>query len=301
MMKCYIGIDGGGTKSFLRAVDECGNILVESTGESTNICSNSTDIVYENLQSLWKDTLAAYGRKLEPIGLCLGSAGMSKHGSFPFFMNSLRMIFSCEKIRVISDIELTLGLPDQINVVSITSGTGSVCIARNKYGKLFRGGGYGHILGDEGSGYSIGIAAIKHVLRAYDLLLDDNFTKEIFNNSIFHNITDILEYVYSNQFNKKNIASLSKIVSELALQGDNTSKVILNNAIDHLVDLVERVCNASGLKNEPFMLSLWGGILNNCTYVSESLVKKLYEKYQIEHITLNKDICWNAVEIAKSI
>ena len=74
------------------------------------------------------------------------------------------------RIVIVNDalIALETGAPGQPGVV-IISGTGSIAYGRNAAGEAARSGGWGYVLGDEGSGYWIGRAALRAVLRAADL------------------------------------------------------------------------------------------------------------------------------------
>ena len=47
-------------------------------------------------------------------------------------------------------------------------GTGSVVVGRNAKGEVTRAGGWGHLLGDHGSGYWIGITGLRAAIREYD-------------------------------------------------------------------------------------------------------------------------------------
>ena len=52
--------------------------------------------------------------------------------------------------------------------LALICGTGSIVYGRTVTGELLRAGGWGYLFGDEGSGYAIGIAALRAVMRAYD-------------------------------------------------------------------------------------------------------------------------------------
>ncbi|CAF4867733.1 unnamed protein product, partial [Rotaria magnacalcarata] len=54
--------------------------------------------------------------------------------------------------------------------VVIIAGTGSNCVVYNGDGSSKRAGGWGHLLGDEGSGYWIAQRAIKRVFDHADNL-----------------------------------------------------------------------------------------------------------------------------------
>lgn len=71
-----IGIDGGGTKTHLLCVDMEGAILAEVYGGSSNLCSNSEEMVRQYLEVLISDMRLSLNEEVEIISICLGTAGL---------------------------------------------------------------------------------------------------------------------------------------------------------------------------------------------------------------------------------
>ncbi len=297
-MKCYVGIDGGGTKTALRVMDQQGNLLVESSGGSTNLCSNSVRDVNHNLRILWESTCSQYRGSLEPISICMGVAGISKSDVIHRMTGMLQDIFQCKSVQVLGDLELSLSPFMGESVIVLTSGTGSVCCGKPKSGELFRSGGYGHILGDEGSAYHLGILAIKHLLKNSDLLIKrDNLMDMIFTKTSFKSKQSLLDYVYGDQFNKCEIAQISRIVVAAAQEEDMIAQSLLDIMVTHLFELIQRVCIASGM--EEFSLVLRGGLLEGCEYISKKLYQQVEEQYKVKRVIPQKDLCGEAIDMAR--
>ena len=104
-----------------------------------------------------------------PAAICLGIAGVDRPNDAAIVRGIMRRIGFNSRVLIVNDalIALETGAPGQPGVV-IISGTGSIAYGRNAAGEAARSGGWGYVLGDEGSGYWIGRAALRAVLRAAD-------------------------------------------------------------------------------------------------------------------------------------
>ncbi len=127
---------------------------------------------------------------------------------------------------VINDGELALKavLKGEDGVLTI-AGTGSICIGiRNNIKD--KCGGWGHLLGDEGSGYSIAIKALRRMIHEQELNLErSRLHKEILKELNITNTDEICAFVYSST--KDKIASLTTLISKLAEEGEENAIAIL--------------------------------------------------------------------------
>ena len=108
-------------------------------------------------------------RGIVPAAICLGIAGVDRPDDHAVIRGIMKRIGCQARILVVNDalVALEAGAPEQPGVVVI-SGTGSIAYGRNARGEAARAGGWGYVLGDEGSGYWIGRAALRAVLRESD-------------------------------------------------------------------------------------------------------------------------------------
>ena len=94
-------------------------------------------------------------------------------------------------------------------------------------------GGFGHLLGDEGSAYHLSVSALKDVIKTYEQENRyDDFGKAILNHLKIKDQFDIRDFVYGND--KTTIAGLAKFISELALLGHEKAKLLLEDEARHL-------------------------------------------------------------------
>ena len=108
-------------------------------------------------------------RAIVPAAICLGIAGVDRPDDAAAVRGIMRRIGYQARVLVVNDalVALEAGAPGGPGVV-IISGTGSIAYGRNAAHEAARAGGWGYVLGDEGSGYWIGRAALRAVLREAD-------------------------------------------------------------------------------------------------------------------------------------
>src|SRR5204862_1881072 len=109
------------------------------------------------------------GQSVTPSVICLGIAGVDRAGDQNVVREIMDRIGYKATILIVNDalIALQAGIGDAPGIV-VVSGTGSIAYGRNAQGEAARAGGWGHVLGDEGSGYWIGRLALRAVVRHAD-------------------------------------------------------------------------------------------------------------------------------------
>src|SRR5207237_6769116 len=127
----------------------------------------------------------------------------------------------------------------------VAEGTGSIVFGRNHQGKTKRVGGWGYILGDEGSAYKIAVAGMQAALKAYDeseisTTLIENFKQHL----SLVSIEDLIEVIYRRGWGVKEIAALAPIVDFAAASGDKIANQIIDDAVNELVKATSTVIEA---------------------------------------------------------
>src|SRR4051812_32198360 len=155
-----IGIDVGGSKTHGLRV-RGGLIHAEAFSRSANI--SSVGVVEATRQlDLLLDRLGRDGVE----AVCVGAAGMAAAEST---LNDLVMArFPGIPVRVVPDTQLCLAATGLTHGAVIVSGTGSAAWAQAWDGRWAQAGGWGYLLGDEGGGYGVVRAAVRHVLHRAD-------------------------------------------------------------------------------------------------------------------------------------
>ena len=243
---CVIGIDGGATNTVCRVMDTKGDLLGGGKSGPGNVLTADADVVYDSLYQ----ALAQAIKSLETIdigSICLGMAGSDNKQSREMLSGLLRKLtrdsrlcvkwlLSPETGIIVPDYEIALAgaSPDGVGIVTI-AGTGSVVFGRNRTGQTMRVGGWGRLIGDEGSAHNIAMQAIKAVFRSYDsreklFPLTDQLLRH-FNVKSVPEIAALLNY---GRITARTVASFALLVDEAAAGGDMNAYAIIEDAAEKL-------------------------------------------------------------------
>ncbi|HXE56786.1 MAG TPA: BadF/BadG/BcrA/BcrD ATPase family protein, partial [Gemmatimonadales bacterium] len=167
MPKLLVGADVGGTKTAV-AVAEDGRLLASVVGRGAALKPGRALLAASLVAEVVRQALAEAGRSVADV-LVVGAAGAGRAADRDELYAALRAERLAERVVVTTDVEIALAAAfgDGPGIV-VTAGTGSIAIGRTADGGLRRVGGYGWQMGDEGSGYAIGRAALQAVSRAHD-------------------------------------------------------------------------------------------------------------------------------------
>lgn len=242
-MKLVLGIDGGGTKTEAIALDHNGGLLLRLTGESTNPHAITFPKAMRNLGALLDALLEAPELKgLDWTTAALGLSGVSTEEEQQAVYRYLQE-FQKERgvafdVSLLHDAQIALmaTLEREEGIIAI-SGTGSILFGLTPEGKRYRVGGWGHLLGDEGSGYDIGLRTLKTIMRHYDGIAPaTGLTELVLEAYGFSSPTELKPYIYKDSVQKSDIAKFAQICIEASEKGDKTAARILLQAAGELAD-----------------------------------------------------------------
>lgn len=272
----WIGIDGGGTKTLCVIGDERGNILSKSVGTSSNIHTTPYRKVKTNITVLIdkviNDSQSTF-QQIESIQLCL--AGADRDNDKLIIQDLFEDTIYKEKILIKTDAEAALasGTWGESGFILI-AGTGSIVYGvSTSTGKTIRYGGWGYLLGDEGSGFHMGKMALKSVLKSYDRRgPKTKLTNLLLKHFNIQQVPELVK-IYFDENLVQNIAQLSKYVMEAAMQEDLVAMSILDDSIHELVKLVEAAIQYL-LEMDEKVLVLHGGLFSD-PYFKNLVTKKV--------------------------
>ena len=263
-----LAVDGGGTGCRAALCNRAGQLLVYAEGNSCNYHSIGIEKATESLIVLL--TSLANKQALHISSVVLGLAGLDTKKDAAILTSIVNQALTAANIAVDTihlrnDAMLTLiGTVGQNNGVLIAAGTGSIACGITNEDLETRVGGWGHRLGDEGSGYSIGKAAIAHVLKSYDgREKPSGISAAIIKEMALAEVDDLINWVYSSHFSVAQVAALTPIIIRLAEEGDQQATKIIQRACQELGDMALTVIRKLGLLNADFSLILSGGVLKN--------------------------------------
>src|SRR4051812_45105915 len=230
-----LGIDGGGTKTVCLLADERGLIVSEGRGPGANLHAAGEHGVEQVLRDVIAEAIG--DRTIVPAAICLGIAGVDRADEARTVHDVMRRIGHRSRVLVVNDalIALVAGAGDAPGIV-IIAGTGSIAYGRNAHGEAARAGGWGHMIGDEGSGYWIGREALAAVMRAADGRGPaTGLTREILAHFNVEDESRLPRIVYDREVPRMSVAALGPIVQRVAEQGDAVTTRILERAAEELV------------------------------------------------------------------
>ncbi len=261
----YLCVDGGQTKTAVFLLGEDGIQL--ATWEEDPLISPSRQQGMAILRAVIRricEELRAFMLRhaYDPLqAMCFSLTGyLEGDPRIPALVDEeVRRYFpQLERIYTIPDyignwMAATMGKPG----IVIISGGGTVAYGRDVSGASLRIGGWGHLLGDEGSGYWIGLQAIKAALQSWAGTVPGRaLAGQIMERIRVKNERELLHKVYSGQLPDAEIASLVPLVCSLSLSEDEAAAQILDEAAAHLVKLAEAMSRRLGIL--PIYLS--GGV-----------------------------------------
>lgn len=301
-MQYVIGIDGGGTKTLLKISDLKGNLLAVCEGGPTNINSMDKEYVSDGIKKLINEGVGKIHESTENCRcLCIGAAGVDRQEDKKIMADIIRGAGIKNEIVVTNDAETALygGVLGDEGII-IISGTGSICFGRNRDGQTSRAGGWGHIIGDEGSGYDIGKRALISIARSHDGRDKETLLTEMVLEYLnLNSPEDLIDFVYRSSAGKKEIADIAKVVDEAFKLGDRTAEQILKACAEELYICTLPVIKNLGFSDKAVPMAVNGSVLVKNEYVFGEFSNYINTAYPLINITkMKNDAAWGAVLIS---
>lgn len=277
-MNYLIGIDGGATNTRCVITDLDYNIIHECKGGPANLLVCEKDKLFDTVYNLINDCkskLLIDDNDIGAVGIAMAGAGrvnQAEKFKNDFFAYSSSKGFKIRGLIVDTDARASLeGAFKGGSGAILISGTGSIILGKDNDGNIQRAGGFGRLIGDEGSGYLIGRKGLKAISRMMDgrglstqlyKLVSDKFhiaTQENLINAVY------LEGI--------DIPSVAPLVIEAAQSGDEICSNIVNEECEELILHVRAM--AEKLKLEKMPLVFNGSVISTENYLSKTLKEKL--------------------------
>ena len=235
----FLGLDCGGTKTKAVAASMDGTVFDTVLGDGVNVNSFGYKRSFANLMDVLRRLAQKSGNFACLKGLCIGVAGISNADTRKVCLTAAKESGLSIQPYLAGDYLTALyGAHGKGEGILLISGTGSVCCGLYD-GTVYRTGGWGHLIDDEGSAYAIGRDVLSAVVRAEDGRDPATvMTKLVYKQTGLHSIPELIGYVYDPANGKKEIASLAAIVMKGYEAGEETAKRILEKAAGNLSELV---------------------------------------------------------------
>ncbi|MGW4841948.1 N-acetylglucosamine kinase [Nocardia brasiliensis] len=235
-MTAVLGLDIGGSKTMaVRA--EGAMVVAQARAGSANVASVGADAAGHQLDLI-----------LERVGgdgvqaVCAGAAGADTPEGRARLQDLLAQRLPDAMIRVVHDSELVLAAAGLDEGIALISGTGSVAWGRHA-GRTARAGGWGYLLGDQGSGYWVAREAVCRALAAVDRGEPaDPLGRALAAECGLRSTEQLLDHFYDHT-DRRYWARRARVVIEMAATGDPVGREILAAAVADLTDLVGTVAD----------------------------------------------------------
>ncbi len=308
-LKYILGVDGGGTKTVIRITDLGGSVVAEKIAGPSNYKKTGIYTAAENLAKGIFETLQEINE--EPCGAifkssCFGLAGLDSKKDEKIcremiLNSSVAPLLDKKKTLICNDSRIGLAAgTDKKNGIMIICGTGSNCFGISEDGREAKADGWDFILGDECSGYEVGLMALRAVMRSYDkrgkeTILGQHILKKL----NLEDIEDLIEWAYADTFFCEKIAALAQLVCDCANLGDNVSLKILANAANEAFNTIRTVAEQLGFKSKDFDIVFVGSLFKCEKYFKDILCSRLKKVFNgISFTKLNEKPVAGAIKIA---
>lgn len=269
-----IGMDGGGTKTAAELCDGSGNLLAAATGGPSNFQVIGVEAAARTIMDLVETCCHSVG--CAPEGLDSVVAGLTGAGR-PGDQERMRQALVAEASRrgrplrrasIDSDARIALegAMGGQPGVIVI-AGTGSIVFGKDASGCVHRSGGWGRIVGDEGSGYAIG----RELFRAVAASIDDRSVRTILPRLLKDSFglgtqEAIITAIYRENFD---VASVAPVVMDAARKRDPVARRILSSAARDLISVISPVvAKIRGRSRQDVPVAFIGGLLTSKNFYS---------------------------------
>ncbi|MDR6553324.1 BadF/BadG/BcrA/BcrD ATPase family protein [Paenibacillus qinlingensis] len=279
MKKFAVGLDGGGTKTAVKIVDEKGHVVHTFTSGAINYNGQDEASVAASLEEIFRTIADVCGGLSHCAQVCIGAAGVSNPTVITRLEASVRACGYEGGLFITGDQQTALSGAHQSEIgMILIAGTGSICYGQNELGETHRTGGFGYLIDDEGSGYSIGRDLLSAVVRAHDGRLPETvIANKVYEQLGMTSIQEIIRFVYDKQTNKQDIAALAPILTEACELGDGAAWKIVEKSAHSLFELV--VPLVEKLSMHEGSLAMAGSVLLKNSFVQSAFMDLLKAHY----------------------
>lgn len=304
MSEFVIGIDGGGTNTRAQLADAGGMLLGTGEAGTSNPMVHGVEAAQRELDAAIERAFMQARRpraRVAALVMGLGGAGRAKEQQELIAWAKEEL---AERVDVVNDgqIVLAAGTPENWGV-AVIAGTGSLAWGRNRAGETERAGGWGYLIGDEGSGFALARDALRAATQAADGRgPETSLLGAILGFWTLVTPQDLVTRVYRSGLTHADIAKLATVVVAQAEGGDAVAQRIVQEGATGLAQAVRAVSRALHFDAGRFPLALTGGVLLGAEFYRAQLRQGLLEQECVcEPIALVHQPVLGAVRLAREL
>ena len=300
MSDAFIGIDGGGTHTRAVVLDGTGNALARTQGPAALADPRDPEAVAIPITYVVHTAAQAAGLSLPCTALWAGVAGVGREAVRAVVQRAVERSGLARRVRIGTDSQAAFH--DAFGTgagILLVSGTGSVARGRNEKGVELRAGGWGSLLGDEGSGYWVGLESLRRVVRAADGRGARTSLTEAVLAHLGLEAADAL-VSWTAEAHKADVAALVPVVVEAARHGDVVAGQILARAVEDLAAHVRTLIGTLGPWKEKPRVALTGGLIGPRGALRSAMEAALWE-LQLRLTERDPDPALGAAKLARTL
>ena len=287
-----IGLDIGGTKT--RGVRfEDGVAVADESAGSANVQNVTPEQAALNLADLF--TRIGGGQVSQVYA---GAGGIDTDDDAAALAALIEPHVPGAKVTVVHDSRLLLAAGGASTGVAVIAGTGSAAWGRNTAGEEARAGGWGYLLGDEGSGYWLGREAVRHSLRRMNQGLQaDQLTAALIAACGVDHPNRLIGLFHSPETGRRFWAQQARLVVDAAAAGHEASQELLDQAGKDLAALAAQALRKLGIEG-PVILG--SGLGMNVVPLQEAFRKHLAAAGITDVRVLDQDPVFGVLQLGKA-
>ena len=277
-----LALEGGGTRSQAVLMDSEGKVFQSTQSSDVNINFTSFEQAQQAVQTAVRDLLQSTNVAGEEVSLCVPALVGPRFGAETYAALLPKAVY--HYYNEIDVVFARAGIYDP-NGVAVVAGTGATAAGvRKEDRKTLVVGGWGALLGDEGSGYAMGLLGLRAAVRAFEGripaptglvvsicqhfdLKEANFRREL------------IQLAYQKPLSRNEIAGIAPIVTHLAAQKDLAAIQITQKVSSDLADLALHAVRQLFVPSDGFDLVVAGGLTHAGDLVTAALQAGLAQEF----------------------
>jgi anhydro-N-acetylmuramic acid kinase len=271
-----VGIDGGGTKTAAIALDASGSVVARAAAGPSNVKAAGWPAATSALRAVLERVAEGLppGTVIVGVHAALAGAGRPEDAEpirdYLLGLHGMPTLQPClqgvpdDGVSVSNDAVAVLAAAAVASGIVVIAGTGSLIWGRNAAGATARAGGWGYLLGDEGSGFDLGRRALMAVLADHDRQVPlSPLSAALLHDLGLTDPPELVGRIYGSADARTDIAGLAPAVLRQAEAGDNAATALVQESIDHLTGQVRLVADRLGYRDTPCPVVCSGGLFQS--------------------------------------
>lgn len=269
-----LGVDGGATKTLVLLGDaRDGSVIGRGRSRGSNFHAHNPEIAFRELESAIAQAFASARIERRPVvAACLGVAGVSRVEDERLVEDWVIQQHIAQRVLIANDgwLVIAAGTPDGVGV-GLICGTGSIAVGRDAAGHVTRAGGWGYLIGDEGSGYDVALMALRAASHAADGRGPQTaILPALLQHWQLREPADLITFLYGTDDPRTQLAGVGALVVALANDGDTVACDIVARAAHELTSMIGAVARGIALPT-PVPVAVAGSMIVQSAILQEAV------------------------------